>query len=76
MGQKPALNQGDSWQYRPVENVSYKTVRSGNWPTSAAPGANSFMDKLLAKCKAKDCDGNYTVAVTGFDLRNGQRLPE
>ena len=64
-GSDPSSYKGD---YRPVESVSYGTIRGGNWPTTAAPGAGTFMDKLIKKCKAKDGDGNYTESVEGFDL--------
>ena len=64
-GAKPSTYKGD---YRPVEMVSYNTIRGGNWPTTAAPGANTFMGMLIQKCKAKDSDGNYTEPVEGFDL--------
>ena len=63
MGTKPYT--GD---YCPVGKVSYNTIRGGNWPTTAAPGANTFMDMLIRKCKAKGSDGNYTEPVEGFDL--------
>jgi len=69
MDTKPSGYQGDSWQYRPVEKVSYNTIRGGSWPTATAPSANTFMDKLLQKCKSKDATtGEYTVSVAGFDL--------
>ena len=61
----PAKYQGS---YRPVETVAYTRVRGGNWPTTIEPDADTFMDKLLMKCKAKDADGNYTIPVKGFDL--------
>ena len=64
-GADPSKYKGDR---RPVETVTYNMIRGGNWPTTAAPGAGTFMDKLLAKCKSKDEAGNYTVPVTGFDL--------
>lgn len=64
-GDDPSKCKGEC---RPVENVAYNTIRGGNWPTTTAPGAGSFMDILLAKCKSKDEAGNYTEAVTGFDL--------
>ena len=64
-GAKPSTYKGD---YRPVEKVSYDTIRGGNWPTTADPGANTFMDMLIRKCKAKGSDGNYTEPVEGFDL--------
>ena len=64
-GGDPSEYKGD---YRPVEKVSYNTIRGGNWPTTAAPGANTFMDMLIQKCKSKDSSGNYTVSVEGFDL--------
>ena len=70
MGSNPSQYKGDDgvWQYRPVENVSWKTVRGGTWP-NGKPGDNSFMDKLITKCKSKDpSTGEYTVKVEGFDL--------
>ena len=54
--------------YRPVEKVAYDTIRGGNWPTTTAPGAGTFMDKLIKKCKAKGSGGDYTETVDGFDL--------
>ena len=57
--------------YRPVENVSYSMIRgaSSNWPTVRSVEGDTFIGKLLAKCKSKDPDtGAYTVSVTGFDL--------
>ena len=50
---------------RPVSWVSYNAIRG----TDAAPGANTFLGRLLAKCRAKDpATGDYTVPVSGFDL--------
>ena len=54
--------------FRPVETVSYETIRGGNWPAVAAPGAGTFMDVLIQKCRSKGSDGNYTEPVGGFDL--------
>ena len=54
--------------YRPVETVSYNTVRGGDWPGSKLPGSSTFMGLLLSRCRAKDKDGHYTEPVTGFDL--------
>ena len=60
---------GYAGDYRPVEKVSYNDVRGGNWPSSATPADGSFMQVLLAKCKAKNPDtGEYTEPVAGFDL--------
>ena len=64
-GGDPSKYKGD---YRPVDGVSHGGIRGGNWPTTAAPGANTFMDKLIKKCKSKGGDGNYTEPVEGFDL--------
>lgn len=64
-GDTPSKNTGD---YRPVEQVKYNLIRGGNWPTTSEPDAESFMGKLLQKCKAKDGSGKYAVAVPGFDL--------
>ena len=59
---------GKNGQYRPVEMVSWDTVRGGSWP-NGKPGSDSFMDKLISKCKSKDpSTGEYTVKVGGFDL--------
>ena len=58
----------DNWQYRPVETVTWNTVRGGTWP-NGNPASDSFMDKLIQKCKSKDpSTGEYTVTVEGFDL--------
>ena len=55
--------------FYPVNNLSYETMRGGNWPTTDGPDANSFMGVLRAKCKAKNPDtGLYTDAIEGFDL--------
>ena len=60
--------EGNNWHYRPVETVSWNTVRGGTWP-NGKPASNSFMDKLISKCKSKDpSTGEYTVKVEGFDL--------
>lgn len=68
-GTNPSGYQGDDWQFRPVEKVSWKTIRgTGNWPNSTNVLATSFMGILCAKCKSKGEDGNYTESVTGFDL--------
>lgn len=59
---------GENGQYRPVEKVSWNTVRGGTWP-NGEPAVNSFMDMLIRKCKAKDpSTGVYTNKVEGFDL--------
>lgn len=68
MGSNPSENMGDFWQYRPVEKLSWNTVRGGTWP-NGKPRTDSFMDKLISKCKSKDpTTGEYTVKVEGFDL--------
>ena len=64
-GGDPSQYKGD---YRPVERVSYEGIRGGNWPTTAVPGANTFMDMLIQKCKSKGSGGDYTEPVEGFDL--------
>ena len=53
---------------RPVEYVSYTSVRGGSWPETDSPAPDSFMDRLRQKCKSADESGAYTVPVTGFDL--------
>ena len=65
MGEDPSAYKGDS---RPVESFSYDDIRGNGWPQATVPAANTFMDKLIKKCKAADANGNYTVPVTGFDL--------
>ena len=68
-GTNPSKYQGDSWQHRPVEQVSWNTIRGTvNWPTSTAVTDTSFMGILCAKCKSKGEGGNYTEPVMGFDL--------
>ena len=55
--------------YRPAEKVSYFEIRGTDavWPADIA--ADSFLGRLLSKCKAKDpATGAFTVNVTGFDL--------
>jgi len=65
-GTNPSGYTGD---FRPVETVLWRgTVRAGSWP-GGAPAANTFMDKLLQKCRSRNADtGEYDVPVTGFDL--------
>ncbi|MCQ2389387.1 MAG: sigma-70 family RNA polymerase sigma factor [Kiritimatiellae bacterium] len=67
-GANPSAYQGDCWRCRPVEQVSYSTIRGGNWPAEAAPRWDGFMGLLNSRCKARDDAGNYTVRVDGFDL--------
>ena len=62
--------------YRPVEMVSYNTIRGTantsnhtyDWPWNDDVAPASFMGLLRDKCKAKDSSGNYTEPVEGFDL--------
>ena len=62
--------------FRPVEQVSYDTIRGKadtgthqyDWPWNNDVADDSFMGRLRTKCKSKDENGNYTVAVSGFDL--------
>ena len=68
MGSNPSKNQGDLWQYRPVDSTIYQSIRAGDWPTTTEPAAKSFVGKLLQKCRAKDENGTYALPVTGFDL--------
>ena len=73
MGADPSSYKGD---YRPVEIVSYNTIRGTanksdhtyDWPWNENVDPNSFMGLLRAKCKSKGRDGNYTETVEGFDL--------
>lgn len=69
-GTNPSQYKGDDWQYRPVEKVSWNTIRgTGNWPNSTNVLATSFMGKLCAKCRSLDPDTRqYTKPVAGFDL--------
>ena len=75
-GENPAKYQGDTWQYRPVEKVSYNMIRGTanatthkyDWPWTNEVSATSFVGMLRAKCKSKGDAGNYTESVTGFDL--------
>ena len=75
-GADPSTHKGD---YRPVEKVSYSTIRGTtdtsdtskhtyDWPWNDNVAPTSFMGLLRAKCKAKGGDGNYTEPVDGFDL--------
>ena len=72
-GAKPSSYKGD---YRPVENVSYNTIRgmaiesdhTYDWPWNDDVAPTSFMGLLRAKCKSRGSDGNYTEPVDGFDL--------
>ena len=69
-------NSAYTGEFRPVEKVSYDTLRGKavvathtyDWPWNDDVDPESFMGKLRAKCKAKDADGNYTEDVKGFDL--------
>ena len=62
--------------YHPVETVSYDTIRGKaipsdhtyDWPWNDDVAPGSFVGMLREKCRAKDCDGNYTESVEGFDL--------
>ena len=69
-GTNPSQYKGDDWQYRPVEKVSWNTIRgTGNWPNSTNVLATSFMGKLCAKCRSLDPGTRqYTKPVAGFDL--------
>ena len=69
-GTNPSQYKGDDWQYRPVEKVSWNTIRgTGNWPNSTNVLATSFMGKLCAKCRSLNPDTRqYTESVAGFDL--------
>ena len=62
---------------RPVEKVTYDTIRGKadpssdhkyDWPWNDDVDPDSFMGLLQAKCKSKDSSGNYTESVEGFDL--------
>ena len=58
-----------SGNYRPAETMSYFEIRGTDavWPAEIAD--DSFLGRLLRKCKAKDpATGAFTVNVTGFDL--------
>ena len=67
---------GDRNDYRPIENVSYNTIRGSadttshqyDWPWTDEVLSTSFIGILRAKCKSRDENGDYTVAVEGFDL--------
>ena len=53
-GQKPSYyNNADCWTTRPVENISYDTIRGStdgtNWPASSAVDATSFIGKLRTR---------------------------
>ena len=52
MNANPSQKKGED---RPVETVTYAEARS-------------FTSQLAAKCRSMDKNGDYTVAVTGFDL--------
>ena len=57
--------------YRPVEQVSYNTVRgSAQWPQANSVGASSFIGVLRAKCKEWDSDKRAYAKDLGwvFDL--------
>ena len=70
VGTNPSQYKGDDWQFRPVEKVSWDTIRgTGNWPNSTNVLATSFMGKLCAKCRSLNPDTRqYDKPVTGFDL--------
>ena len=67
MGTDPSASKGDE---RPVEKVSYNTIRgSSDWPTVTNVAASSFMGKLRDKCKAWNSQSlQYDIPVGGFDL--------
>ena len=46
MGENPSYFKGET---RPVEQVSYNTIRGTDWPRSAAVDTTSFMGKLRAR---------------------------
>lgn len=46
MGTNPSKYRGDK---RPVERVSYNTIRGGDWPSSSIVATSSFMGKLQAR---------------------------
>lgn len=53
-GQKPSYyNNANCWATRPVENISYNTIRGStdgaNWPASSTVDATSFIGKLRAR---------------------------
>jgi len=55
-------------EYRPVDSANWSGVRGGTWP-DGLPAANSFMGKLVQKCKSLNAEtGEYDVEVPGFDL--------
>ena len=67
MGSNPATKQED--EFRPVETVSYNTIRGSGWPTVRPPVKNTFMDLLRQRCKARHpVTGEFTEDVDGFDL--------
>ena len=75
-GTNPSKYQGDDWQFRPVERVTYNTIRGTaiktthqyDWPWTSEVDPDSFMGILCAKCRSKGEGSNYTEPVTGFDL--------
>ena len=54
--------------FTPVSTMKYTSIRGDGWPATLEPAANSFMDKLTKKCKARDSSGNYTLDMTAFDI--------
>ena len=79
MNENPSGNKPAGSDYRPVENVSFETIRGAtpagtrqyDWPHSQdVDMEKSFMGKLRAKCKEWDLDKHdYAKDVDGlFDL--------
>ena len=66
-GSDPSGYKGD---YRPMERCSHSSIRGNTtWPnTGGTVTSTSPIGLLRAKAKAKDANGEYTVAVSGFDL--------
>lgn len=69
IGYNPAEMQGTSL-FRPVENISYATIRgAGLWPSPGSLGEKSFIAKLQGRCRTFNPDtGNYDQPIVGFDL--------
>ena len=67
MGSVPT---GMTWgDYYPVDKVFNTAIRGGNWPDDPSIGSDTFIGKLISKCRKEDPRTHqFTEPMTGFDL--------